>query len=586
MKKTAYFRVAFLLLFLLGGCSDFLDPERDNTMDEDNVFRTAAYFTGPLNDVYSNLPRRFDPEMDVMTDNAVRNDLSGNYYRCGIGGLSPNLNPLNVWNEGYQNIRTLNIFLSKMVLDESKPYPTPVLFYALTSEAAMQNNLNMFYRLKGEAHFLRAYWLSELLRNFGGETPDGTVLGIPLIGDRVLHVDEDLDIPRSTYRQCVEEIVADCDSAIKWLPDLYRGNDVVTGKTMIGRASALSAKALKARVLLYAASPAFNKPYDASRWEDAADAAAIAIKALGTTTFASRADYYFDKLTNSDSPIVDVIFRGGFMNNNSVLESENYPPGMYGSGRINVSQNFVDAFPDNLGYPIDESSVYNNTDPYTNRDPRLAEFVCYNNTRMGPSNYYTVQTFTGARDAYDPQQLTTRTGYYLKKTLKTTISLRTGNTSSTTRAYILLGMPELFLSFAEAANEAWGVAGDPNGHGFTAKSILAIVLKRHNANGDTYLNDVIGNDADKFRTYVRNERRIELSFEGHYYYDLRRWIGDKSLSTLNVVVRGAEITRATDGTYSFDLNVALENRRFTSPTLPIPYSEIYNVPSIVQNYGW
>ncbi len=604
--KNAYYIMLLLLGSVFSGCSDFLDPEADNTMNEDEVFATAAYFCGPLNDVYSDLPKRFNAEMDVMTDNAVRNDFTGNYYRCGNGALSPNLNPMDMWEQGYRNIRKLNIFISKMVLDYSKPFPTPVRFFALTNQAAKNDNLGTFYRLLGEAYVLRAFWQMELLKNFGGEAADGQILGVPLVGNRILDVEQNIDIPRSTYQQCVDAIVADCDRALEnipvggdaTVPDLYRGTGNVTGKTMIGRASRAAAKAIKARALLFIASPAYNKPYDASKWETAAMAAAEAIKALGNPAlFTTRNNYYFDMLTNTDTPVVDVVLRGGTLTGNAVLENENFPRGMYGSAQVNVSQNLVDAFPDANGYPIAESGSYIAQAPYANRDPRLGLFVACNNTTLGAGNYYTLQSWVGGQDGYQPQDGTSRSGYYLKKGLKSTLSLRPGASTSTVRANVLIGMPEVFLTFAEAANEAWGVTGNPKGYDFTAKDILTRIVTRNNTTTDatqmsvaytagaTYLNTEVGTDPAKFRTLVRNERRLELCFEGHYYYDLRRWISDNSTSTINVPVRGMKITK-TGSLFTYDPTQLLETRTFRSPAQPLPYKELFCSPSLVQNYGW
>ena len=212
---------------------------------------------------------------------------------------------------------------------------------------------------------------------------------------------------------------------------------------------------------------------------------------------------------------------------------------MFGSALTNPSQNFVDAFPNVNGYPIDApGTVYDPAAPYANRDMRLRLWVAYNDSD------------------------------------------------------IILGKPELYLTFAEAANEAWGVTGDPNGYGFTAQSVLDRVLLKHDVlnsdgsrNNNKYLNDVIGEDQAEFRKYVRNCRRLDLSFEGHYYYDLRRWVSDGTTASLNVDVYGMKIIKNANNTYSYE-RILLEKRDFKSPYQPIPYSELYNAPAIEQNAGW
>ena len=591
--KNFNIKILLIVLPILFSCDDFLEPNQDNRMTEDEVFQNAAYFCGPLMDAYNALPGYYDIAMESMTDNAVNRGMSGDYYLCGVGALRPDHNPLNNWTTGYQQIRRLNQFLSRMKLDVEAVIPTPVRFYAILSVADSVDNVREFYRLRGEAYFLRALWQSELLKNFAGATAGGEILGVPLIGDRILEVtDDDLDIPRAPYADCVSAIVNDCDTAIKYLPVEYKGTDRVTGQSMNGRASGISALALKARVLLYAASPAFNPGNDRTLWEKAAVAAGDAIKAVGGgfQNLTTIEQYYFNQLQNKtwNDNGRDMFFRSAVTSGNRQYETNNYPQSMYGSANNNPSQNYVDAFTDNAGYPISESSLYSEASPYANRDPRLALYVAYNGTALGPSNYHTIESYTGGVDAYFPLNETSRTSYYLKKLLRPgTVSLIPGNLTGTARAHIILGKPELYLNYAEAANEAWGVKNDPMGFGFTASTVLKRIHLRYwgNANGDKYLDEVIGEDADKFRTYIRNERRLELSFEGHYFYDLRRWIGDRSVATLNTDVYGMEITRAADGTLTYQRKF-LEKKNFQTPFMPIPYMEIYNATNLVQNYGW
>ena len=103
--KTYVDRISFTVLAVMAVSSCvFLEPDEDNASDI-GILDEAAYFCGPLNSVYDNLPSVFDNSMDAMTDNAVIRDMSGDYYRCGIGAMSPNNNPLDIWTRGYENIR-------------------------------------------------------------------------------------------------------------------------------------------------------------------------------------------------------------------------------------------------------------------------------------------------------------------------------------------------------------------------------------------------------------------------------------------------------------------------------------------------
>ncbi|MGM9767385.1 MAG: RagB/SusD family nutrient uptake outer membrane protein [Candidatus Cryptobacteroides sp.] len=585
MKRIAY-TIPLIAALAISAC-DYLDPQTDNSRGEE-ILDEVAYFCGPLNGSYNDLPTLFDNSMDLMTDNAVRRALGGDYYHTSLGNLSPANNPLDTYEQCYRNIRNLNIFLSRMVLDESKEWLTPVRFFVFDSETDIKNNLNMFWRLKGEAHALRAYWQFELLRNFGGKAVNGDILGYPLVGDSVIDPKEDnMRIPRAQYKDCVQAIVDDCDSAAAHLPDRYgvpasMKTDPVYGSALRDHFCGAAAKALKARVLLYAASPANNPSGDISRWEAAAKAAGEAIKAAGgiNAALSTRDEYYFTQLSNTDFANYDVLFRAKVQTGNSAFESSNYPAQLYGSALINVSQNFVDIFPDNKGYPISESTVYDPANPYANRDPRFDLFVGHDGSAYGS---YKLDVREGGPESYMPLNLGSRSGYYLRKTLRIgTVNLDPANTKKTPRANIILGLPELLLNFAEAANKAWGPKGDPLGLGFNASDALTRILKRDNANGAEYLNKVIGSDAAKFDEYVKVQRRIELSFEGHYYYDLRRWYAgtDEWEEKINNDVYGVRISR--EGEYNY---VLLETRYFKSPYQPISYSEVIN-GGLVQNWGW
>jgi starch-binding outer membrane protein, SusD/RagB family len=579
-----------ILLGILGmtvSCSDFLDPMLDGSLTEDQVYQNAAYFNGVLNTVYSNVPTQYDKKLDCATDNAVINIIGNNYYRLANQNLSPNFNPTDNWTSNFLQIRRINQFLERMVLNHDNPhFLTPVRFRPLHTVNDSIDNINTFYRMLGEAYFLRAFFQFELLRAFGGEGVNGQMLGFPIV-TRVLKVDENLNLARNTYMECVRQIVNDCDSAAKYLPLEYRGTNAVLGQTMNGRASGIAALALKARTLLYAASPAYNQSGDVQLWEEAAIAAGDAIKAIGgLQNLAPYENYHFTQLNNQAFQIRDIFFRGNVQGGNRAFESRNYPPGMYGSGEVNPSQNYVNAFPDRNGFPISESTLYNADNPYAERDPRLNLYVAVNESRLGPGNYYTVQTYEGGRDAPNPARKNSRTGYYLKKLLRPgTVQLIASDLRSTARAAIHLGAPELYLNFAEAAFEAWGPTGDPKAYGYTAQTVLARVLLRYGA-GNQYLNTVAINDNNKFRELVRNERRLELSFEGHYFWDIRRWATGNDVSALNTQVYGVRITRDGSGAYQYDLSVPLESRVFSTQYMPISYQELYKASNLIQNKGW
>ena len=212
--------------------------------------------------------------------------------------------------------------------------------------------------------------------------------------------------------------------AFTLLPMNYNGpKDYGTAAEHDGRADKKMCLALKARVALYAASPAYqsdgiSEAEKIEKWERAAKMAYAAISEgeLGSYQ-ALTTSQMFRKELGADQ---EYIF--SFMNDNRVYEENNLPPSVFGKGRTNPSQNLVDAFMCSDGYPISESSVYDPQDPYNNRDFRLARTVLYNGAVIDDSAgnlavYYNADIGAPALDAPGKFYDNSRTGYYLRKWL-------------------------------------------------------------------------------------------------------------------------------------------------------------------------
>jgi hypothetical protein len=235
------------------------------------------------------------------------------------------------------------------------------------------------------------------------------------------------------------------------------------------------------------------------------------------------------------------------------------------------------------GYPItDSESGYNASDPYSNRDPRLAAYVVLNGSTEGVDNTVITTASDGStKDALNKVNgSSTRTGYYLRKLLRQDVNL---NPTSVTKQYHYtprIRYTEIFLDYAEAANEAWGPTGT-GGHAYSAYDVIKAIRSRAGVgkdNGDAYL-ESIKNDKDKMRQLIRNERRIELSFEGFRFWDLRRW-----KSNLNETTTGMDINSANN-TYK-KIDVDTRNYKDYQYYGPIPYSEVLKFNQLIQNKGW
>ncbi|HBY70800.1 MAG TPA: RagB/SusD family nutrient uptake outer membrane protein, partial [Lachnospiraceae bacterium] len=259
----------------------------------------------------------------------------------------------------------------------------------------------------------------------------------------------------------------------------------------------------------------------------------------------------------------------------SYREAANYPPSLYGRGEVNPSQNLVDAFPCINGYPIsDPRSGYNPEEPYANRDPRLALYIVYDGSKLKGN---VIHTGVGGKvDAKDSIATSTRTGYYLRKMLREDVNLDPVSPAAKNHYDTHMRYTELYLSYAEAANEAWGPDGTGN-HSYSARDVIRAIRKRAGiSQPDLYVNSI--STKEEMRKLIRNERRIELCFEGFRFWDLRRWKED-----LTPTVKGVNIHGRT-----FDI-VDVEERKYDNSYMhyaPLPEGEVLKFNALVQNKGW
>lgn len=591
MKKILY--ILTMALIACYSCDRAFDEEIDNTYGDEYTWEIGKYTTGVLMKAYDAIPSNIDHYggdfLDCATDNAVTRSTSSAMARLGAGQLTPLTNPVGNWGAAYEQIQNINLFLEKGGLDD------PDMLYNL--DTLISNTYKV--RLKGEAYFLRAWWLSELLRVYGGVSNDGEALGVPIITEYLDPAENKTGLlARATYEQTAQQIFNDCDTAFTYLPLEYSGVEgTATEEKHDGRADRKMCLALKARVALYAASPAYQ-PQGISnaevteKWERAARFAYNAI--AGGNLGAYQA---LDK-TVMFSKMIGTEYIFSFLQNNRAYESSNLPPSVFGSGNTNPSQNLVDAFPCSDGRPIEESQVYDPQNPFANRDNRLALTVLYNGAPIDDTGkllavYYDNDLDIPALDAPGKFYDNTRTGYYLRKWISSKEDmLLLGSVKNDYHRVPLLRRAEVYLNLAEALNNAAGPIGIVEGcGGLTAFGIIANI--RSVSGGITnqqYLIDHAG-DADEFNEIILNERRIELAFEGHRYFDLRRTNSNltESIYGMTCAKENGVITYTGTEAGMTDSDILIEKRAYDDERYrysPIPYSEIVENPGMKNNLGW
>lgn len=584
-------RISILLItvFALCGCKKFVEPALQNNGKFENIYDEPLLAHGLLLNGYTRIPTNGWTFSDVATDNAVTNDQNSGFSKIATGQWTASFNPLDQWTNSKAAIQYLNMFLTEA---------DKVTFDALDPK------LNQMFkdRLKGEAFGLRAMFMYYMLQAHGGKA-GGELLGFPILLQPETP-SSDFNQPRAKFDDCMKQVYADLDQAEELLPLDYRDisspSDIpgkysgvatetynrVFGRLFSQRFTARIAKAIRAKAALMAASPAFAEG-SSTIWENAANYAAAVIDlnggvnglaANGLTWYAGGSGNQIDGLGSGANP-PEVMWRTSIAQN-SDLEASHFPPTLSGSGRLNPTQNLVDAFPAANGYPIDNAaSGYNTSAPYTNRDPRLALYIVINGSTAGPSSsvIYTA-TDRNTNDGLNKVETSTRTGYYMRKLLRQDVNRNSSSISNQKHYNPHIRYTEIYLIYAEAANEAWGPLAT-GGHSYSAYDVIKKIRQRAGVglnNGDAYLESIKG-DKNAMRTLIRNERRLELCFEGFRFWDLRRWNAN-----LNEPALGVNITQST---YT---PITVENRAYASFMNygPVPYSEILKFKALQQNNGW
>ena len=552
-----YISAAISIAFTLSSCNGFLDREEDSFIDKTATFdsynRTKQYLTY----AYTLLPdglNRFSREamLASATDDAEFAIESAEIQQFNNGSWNALNNPDDVWNRYYSGISkccTLLENTNHVNLDISRLDPDKQVEYA--------NSLKDIRMWRAEARFLRAYFHFELLKRYGP---------IPIVTSTLSINGNYENTPRPTMKEVVDFIAKECDIAADTL-ELTPWRNV---NDAFGRATKGAALALKSRLLLYAASPLYvdfgdtneaNKPTDVALWKSAADAAKAVIDLNQYELASSYADLFKNDFQNKE-----YIFVRRYAAN-SDFEKSNFPVSFGGKGGTNPSQNLVDDYEMLDGTPFDWNDPAKAAQPFENRDARLGATILMN---MAPFKDKKVATYPEGADA-SPNPNATKTGYYLRKFLNEDVNIQTGGSSSG-HVVPLFRLAEIYLNYAEALNEC-----DP-----TNPDIALYLNKVRNR---ASLPNVSALSQEQMRTVIQHERRVELAFEEHRSWDVRRW--KIASSTLGTPLMGVQIERKPLGGYTY-MPVKVEQRVFQPKMYwyPIPQSEVLKLKQWKQNNGW
>jgi hypothetical protein len=567
---------------------DFLDQKTLSVITEQTVFSDSLYSQQFVNGRYVNISNSYDVNrfghggVEAACDEAeAGRSPTEQHNLINSGAQNPSNVDKGIWTSTYAQVRAVNLFLK--------------------NKATIPVSEDTRNRWEGEVRFLRAWYYFTMLKHFGG---------FPNVGNTIYEQGQVINVPRSTYEACVNYIVAECDTAFKLLPLNYLNGSGV-GTADYGRATQGAALGLKARVLLYAASPLANGPRaddpghlvsytgaDNNRWKLAADAAKAVIGLNQYSLYvASTPAFYQTFLQWQNAEQVFAYYPPTSTPNNMFRETVCNPPSRGTRYQVDVNcfplQELVDAFGMQSGLPItDPAAGYAVGDNmYKNRDPRFYASISYNGSLRALNGYtgdQPVYTYTGVVPTGNSSATSalidgiyknnaTKTGYYAYKMLSNTVI---NGGSELNRPRMLIRYAEILLNAAEATNEFEGATSD------VYTWLRAIRNRAGITAGTTNLYGIKDNmTKDDMRAFIQNERQVELAYEEHRFWDIRRW--KIAPQTENKEMHGMEITRAADGSYSYRL-IVVRKHVFTEKMYfwPIPQSELTKSPALKQNPGY
>ena len=533
-----------LAVVALASCSEQMDYKEFSIYDTAYMQKKFERAGGFLSTIYADLDSDFGNYSGAMLSSATDESVyshSGNAVESFYNGA---WSPTN-------GIAYCNLFLDEFTGLEFKDYALDKNFKA---EMYQYNNYQW------EARFLRAYFYFLLVRQYGG---------VPLLTTNMT-ADEASVQPRATADEVFAFIDSECeaikDSITKDYGDL---GDLAMTPANNGRANNLAVLALRARAALYHASPLFNANNDRGLWQKAAQLNKAVIDSCTARGMKLSNDYkglFIGNTSWSDAAAVgEIIFGRRMPTENRNFETYNFPVGISGAGAGGgggncPTQNLVEAYEDG--------------------DKRFALTVACNGDSWPNANTVPLETFVGGLNG-QPLAYATPTGYYLKKYVTESVQIAGNGANTCKHVWVTFRLSEFYLNYAEAMLNLSG-DGYKAETGFTMTPKYAIDLVRKRA-GLAGIED--GLSASQFKEKLEKERFVELAFEGHRFFDVRRWKeGDKYFKT----IYGLRITKNADGTFNEEKTV-VQNRQWDEKMnlFPIPQSEILKSGNVlVQNPGW
>lgn len=538
------------------GCTDKMDYHEYTSYDKEYVFTDFGRTAGYVNNIYSYLDSDLpgtnsvasacDEAEMALTYSSILNFTNGNWTA---------LNTVSFWGY-YSAIRSVNYYLK---------HAKDLDFYDLRYTEDYEAQMNRYKRYQYEVRLLRAYYYFILVRAYG-DVPFTT---------EILTEAQANSMERTPAAEVFDFIVNECDAVAPELPVDYSKLDKDAAgnseKPENGRVTQGTALALKARALLYRASKLFNENEDKELYKKAAKASLDVINYCNSNGISLGK--YTDLWGENNWKASEMIFvrRIGSTNGPEVT---NFPIGMENANSGNCpTQTLVDAYEMKNGGEPDAKN------PYAGRDPRFAMTIAVNGDKWPNTNPHPLETYVGGRNA-SPIPYATPTGYYLKKYVDGSIDISASESSGgKVHSWITFRLGEFLLNYAEAAFKYFGSADSKDAElTMTAREAVNKIRKRTGVDMPEFPE---GMSSDNFWKRYKKERMVELAFEGHRFWDVRRW-KEGGFNSIDRMV----ITKNNDDSFTYT--------RTTKPLVwddkmyfyPIPDFERRKNPKLTQNPGW
>lgn len=581
MKKYIY----LLLTLTMFSCSDLLDKKNLESMSSDDIWKDPLLVETYVNNLYANYPTwtRFENDMSDESRNGYRTHAA---WRMIKGEWGLEYNAMEYW--AYKHIRKCNEILKN--IDD------------VPMEEAMVK------RIKGEVIFFRASCYFEMTKRYGG---------VPLILEPQTFDSEDIYPKRASLDEMFDFITKEYALAAELL-----ANFKTHTSTNFGRVTWGACKAMESRAYLFWASPLYNASNDQTRWQKAATLAKEVIESGIYSLKENPRDIFLDR--QSPENIFAIYYKMPERYHGVDAWCKPLSIANGDAAHWGAIQELVDAFPTIEGVSIQDDNNYDPSNPYINRDPRLEAFIVVNGSQYCGRTQYLYWEL-GNVDPSFPQNEANRfksngsggefqdassaahnsiTGYLCRKMIEEDLpkNAYSGGWGSIT-PYIEIRLAEVLLNCAEALNETGDISG--------AAELVKMIRQRAGIlNPEVPAKDM--SNKESLRTFIHNERYIELCFEQKRYWDLRRWkiaheyLHGRKFKAMKLylnLLENSDILASEaykNGTFTEQLDMLRKTFTFEPYEvdetayyfdekmyfMPIPRSDMETNPNLIQNDGW